>query len=858
MTITRVLLTLTLTWLWCLTDIGLSFGQQPTVYRDRVAPNWIGMDGRFWYRVTMGARKAEFVYVDPADGSRTPAIDHESVADQLSEKLSQKFDANNLPFSKLEYSKDGRQIVLAGRVGRWTLDVASQKLSRLEEVAKPSSSWFLPPRRSRDKGGDVYFAFRNSLAANVDLLWMERSSGMTKYHTVGPGKTIEQHTFDGHVWVVQIDDKVLAAFEVTESDHKFDLTQQGIDDLAKRTARPSPRRRRKRPQSDSTSPDGSMSIKVNNHNLWMVKMPSGEGNVDIQLTTDATSENSFQKDASRSRLVEMQYTRPDPPADSPDVRWSPDGKHFVAFQTTKVMERRVHYIQSTPSKQTDPRLESYPYAKPGDPLPIARPRLFGNDAREISVSTQLMSNPFKLQFLKWSDDGSRFFLLYNERGHQALRVLAVSALDGSVNAVVNETSDTFIQYSSNGKFELEWLPGDQLLWASERTGWNHLYRYDVKTGQVVNAVTSGNWNVRRIERVDSDSGVIWFYAVGIVADQDPYHEHFCRVNLDGTELKVLTEGDGTHEVEFSPDRTFFLDRFSRVDMAAVTEYRSAEDGRLITELEVGDASEIVKSRGSLPIRFTAKGRDGETDIWGIIHLPRYFDPNEHYPIVENIYAGPHDHHVPKAFRTRYRHQHEIADTGTIVVQIDGMGTAWRSKKFHDVCYQNLRDAGFPDRILWIRAAAKKHPYMDTSRVGIYGGSAGGQNALGALLWHGTFYKAAVADCGCHDNRMDKLWWNEQWMGWPVDEHYISNSNTENAHLLQGHLMLVVGEMDRNVDPASTTQVVSKLIQARKDFEFLLMPGVGHGACERPYASRKRARFLAEHLAARDSSQDSEQ
>jgi dipeptidyl aminopeptidase/acylaminoacyl peptidase len=176
-----------------------------------------------------------------------------------------------------------------------------------------------------------------------------------------------------------------------------------------------------------------------------------------------------------------------------------------------------------------------------------------------------------------------------------------------------------------------------------------------------------------------------------------------------------------------------------------------------------------------------------------------------------------------------------------------MGTAWRSKKFHDVCYKNLRDAGFTDRILWMKAAAKKYPWMDTSRVGIYGGSAGGQNAMGALLWHGTFYKAAVADCGCHDNRMDKLWWNEQWMGWPVDEHYVTNSSTENAHLLQGHLMLVVGEMDRNVDPASTTQVVSKLIAASKDFEFLLMPGVGHGACERPYARQKRARFFAEHL-----------
>jgi dipeptidyl aminopeptidase/acylaminoacyl peptidase len=215
--------------------------------------------------------------------------------------------------------------------------------------------------------------------------------------------------------------------------------------------------------------------------------------------------------------------------------------------------------------------------------------------------------------------------------------------------------------------------------------------------------------------------------------------------------------------------------------------------------------------------------------------------------VENIYAGPHDHHVPKAFRSAYRHQQQLTDRGMIVVQIDGMGTAWRSKTFHDVCFKNLRDAGFPDRIAWMQAAAEQYPAMNLERVGIYGGSAGGQNALAALLWHGTFYKAAVADCGCHDNRLDKLWWNEQWMGWPVGEQYAASSNIDHAWRLHGKLLLVVGEEDRNVDPASTTRTVRALIEAGKDFDFLLMPGVGHGACEKPYAAKRRADFLVRHL-----------
>jgi len=190
---------------------------------------------------------------------------------------------------------------------------------------------------------------------------------------------------------------------------------------------------------------------------------------------------------------------------------------------------------------------------------------------------------------------------------------------------------------------------------------------------------------------------------------------------------------------------------------------------------------------------------------------------------------------------------EMAELGLILVQIDGMGTSNRSKSFHDVCWKNLIDAGFPDRILWMKAAAKRHPAMDLSRVGIYGGSAGGQNALGALLNHGDFYQVAVADCGCHDNRMDKIWWNELFMGWPVGPEYEEQSNVTNAHKLQGRLLLIVGELDDNVDPSSTMQVVNALIQANKDFEMLVVPGSHHGAAGTPYGARRQRDFLARHL-----------
>ncbi|MEZ6132330.1 MAG: prolyl oligopeptidase family serine peptidase [Planctomycetaceae bacterium] len=829
------------------------FAQAPRVYRDRVDAHWFPGDAGFWYRVDLADGQREFLLVDTEAGTRRPAFDHEKVAVAMSEASGTNVSSMRLPIDALQFNDNRSSVLLTGKSGTWTLNLTDHSLQKQNSPGSNVDDvrLFLPHRPSRDRGGDVSMEITNRLSTDLQLIWIDRSGSRKSYGTVAAGKKHNQHTFVGHVWLVQTDDEPLACFEAVDGTNEITLSDATLKTVRRNERSPTSGKREsgRRRIPDQSSPDGRWMPVVINHNLHLKSIDDPDS-APRPVSTDATADFTFRRDASRSRLLEMQYERSDFPEHVPDVRWSPDSNFLLAMQTRRVPERRVQYLVSSPKEQLHPVMESYPYAKPGDAIPNPTPRLFALDEaeiREIPISKTLFPNPFSLRFLKFSDDGLRFWLLYNERGHQVLRVLEVTVTDGAVRAIVDEHSDTFVHYSTAGKLELEWLPDNQLLWASERSGWNHLHRYDLRTGQVLNAVTSGDWNVRRIEHIDRDAGVIWFYAVGIAADQDPYHEHFCKVHFDGSGLQVLTEGDGTHEITWSPDRTFFLDQYSRVDLAPITELRRSNDGSLVTQLEIGDASDVAKAMGRLPERFVASGRDGQTDIWGIIHFPRHFQPDQKYPVVENIYAGPHDYHVPKAFRSSYRHQQQLTDRGLIVVQIDGMGTAWRSKAFHDVCYRNLKDAGFPDRIAWIKAAAEKFPAMDPDRVGIYGGSAGGQNAMAALLWHGTFYKAAVADCGCHDNRMDKLWWNEQWMGWPVDDHYAASSNTVNAHRLQGHLMLVVGEADRNVDPASTTQTVKALIDAGKDFDFLLMPGTGHGACEGPYASKRRADFLFRHL-----------
>jgi dipeptidyl aminopeptidase/acylaminoacyl peptidase len=328
--------------------------------------------------------------------------------------------------------------------------------------------------------------------------------------------------------------------------------------------------------------------------------------------------------------------------------------------------------------------------------------------------------------------------------------------------------------------------------------------------------------------------------------EDPYFIRYYRIGMDGSGLTCLTPDKGMHTAWFSKDAQYFVDTWSQVDVAPQTTLRSAKDGRALMELEKCDLTKLQSLGWIAPETFVAKGRDGQTDIWGVLFRPGNFDPGRKYPVLEYVYAGPGSAYTPKSFRTLYRYHQIIAELGFIVVQSDGMGTSFRSKTFENVCYKNLKDAGFPDRIAWIKALAEKYPFIDVDRAGIFGGSAGGQEAMGAVLFYPEFYKAAYAACGCHDNRMDKIWWNEQWMGYPVDSSYVACSNVENAHLLTRPLMLMVGEMDDNVDPASTMQVVNSLIKAKKEFELVVVPGMNH-TLGGDYGDRKRFDFFVKHL-----------
>lgn len=569
-----------------------------------------------------------------------------------------------------------------------------------------------------------------------------------------------------------------------------------------------------------TSPDGKWTAFIKNDNVYVREVATGK---EKQLSQDGTLSNYY----------------------SSYIQWSPDSKSVVSCRIRPVEKRYVYYVESSPADQAQPKLHKQEYAKPGDELRFKVPCIFEVESgRRLIPSTELFSHQYELSGLMWNADSKAITFEYNERGHKVYRVLEMSVVDGSVRTLIEEKEEKYVNYPRIYRNYLS--DGKRIIWSSERDNYNHLYLYDRATGKPLNQITKGEWYVRGVQQVDEANEVIYFSANGMKKGEDPYLIHYYKINFDGSNLVELTPEEGMHQCWYSSDYKYLVDVYSKVDQAPIAVLRDAKNGKIRMQLDKADISALLANGWKAPEVFSAKGRDGKTDMWGVIYRPSNFDPSKKYPVIEYIYSGPGDQYVPKTFSSYNWWMTSLAELGFIVVQVDGMTTSFRSKEFEEVCYKNLKDAGLPDHIAWIKAAAQKYPYMDIDRVGIFGCSAGGQESTGAVLFHPEFYKAAYSACGCHDNRMDKIWWNELWMGYPVDESYSVCSNVDNAHLLSRPLILVVGELDDNVDPASTMQVANALIKANKDFELVVIPGAHHTMGE-DFGEHKRYDFFVRHL-----------
>jgi dipeptidyl aminopeptidase/acylaminoacyl peptidase len=766
---------------------------------------WIGDTHEFWYPKTVKGG-TEFVLGHSDQGSKSPAFDHEKLAAAISKATGHTYTALNLPFAPTQGRPGARPVVgatprtapLTFLGGTQAIQFGTDGLLYKCELSDYTCTKAGPiPLPAEGRPGSSYDQAQLNPEADLEGPGGDPVDGL-EFQPPAP-----QDGGEGRFEHLQ---RACAQRPPSQS-HEGQRRSQRLGVGSQLLGQLPPE-----PPEVCASFDGKWEAFVQNYNVFLKAV--GSKDPAVPLSFDG-SEGSY-------------YTLR-------SVAWSPDSKKIAAYHTRPGYDREIMYIESSPEDQTQPKHTTIHYQKPGDALDIAYPVLFDVDTKqEIVIDNALFPNPFSLSTPVWWKDSRGFTFEYNQRGHQAYTIIEVDGKTGHTRPLIGETTKTFFYYSNLGpglsagrKYRHDVNDGKEIIWASERDGWEHLYLYDGVTGKVNNQITKGNWLVRNVDYVDDAKREIYFEAGGSVPDQDPYFTQAYRINFDGTGLTRLTDANGMHTITFSEDHKYYVDMWQRVDLAPVAQLRRTEDQKVVMDLDKGDVSALLAAGFKFPEVFVAKGRDGKTDIWGTITRPLNFDPSKKYPVLENIYAGPQGSFVPKTFSPLAPDQ-ALAELGFIVVHIDGMGTSNRWKAFHDVAFKNLGDAGFPDRILWHKAVAAKYPYYDISRVGIFGTSAGGQSSLGGVLFHPEFYKVVVTNSGCHDNRMDKIWWNEQWMGWPLGPQYAASSNVDNAYRLQGKALIIIGEMDSNVDPASSLQVVNALVKAHKHFDMMYIPGQNHG------------------------------
>ena len=590
------------------------------------------------------------------------------------------------------------------------------------------------------------------------------------------------------------------------------------------------------------SPNKRWAAYVNDYNLYLRDTVTG---TTLQLTNDGATNWDYATPLPSLRVMTDQQTEnvKQPAA----VFWSPDSSKLITYRIDSRNSGRFTSLQFVPPGQLRPRAFNYVYPLPGEVLAKASPIIFDiQSGKRIDVANAAIELPFQDgPGFEWFPDSKSFYYDYDERGYKAKELRIVDAVTGEQKVVVREQSDalldpgeTFFRFTESNA---------EILWASERDGWNHLYLYSRKTGQLENQITQGPWVVRQIEHIDEKGRRVYFLANGREKNEDPYLTHLYSIGFDGKGLQLLTAENANHSVSISPDGTFFVDNYSRADLPGQAVLRRCKDGSEVRVLEKTDSSELEKTGWKFTEPFAGKAADGSTDIYGLIWRPSNFDPAKKYPTVEYVYTGPQAFFVPKSFGGALWLQ-SVAELGFVVVMVDGRGTTGRSRAFHQFSYHNL-GGSFEDHVALIKQIAARYPYMDATRVGVFGTSAGGYGAAHAMLAFPEFYKVGITTSGDHDARLDKAWWNEAYQGYPVSDDYAAQSNVTMAGRLEGHLLIEHGDIDDNVHPVETMRFVDALMKANKDFDMLLVPNMYHGESGEHalYLVRRRWDYLVEHL-----------
>lgn len=594
-------------------------------------------------------------------------------------------------------------------------------------------------------------------------------------------------------------------------------------------------------QMEAKSPDGKWIAYTENYNLYIKSTVDGTVK---QLSTRGVKNFEYGSYYGWSDIIEGENgERPKRFTAS----WSPDSKYIQSSICDLRFARKMYLINWGVDTLYRGRLLSYYRGSPGDTtvvhlVPIAFEIASGKEIR-LPIPRVAHETGYGFQWLKQSGTG---LIRYNERGFQKGHLIKVDLASQAHTVLFTESFDypTNIDgftYTISGK-------EDKVIITSERSGWKQLYVIDMKTN-AIKPLTTGNYFVNYVLDINEKDGLVYFVASGKEPGRNPYEQYLYSVSLDGKKLKLLTTEHGNHEIALSPNRQFITDVYSTPQLSSKSWLRELKTGKVLEELSKADYAGLLQMKWSVPESFTAIGKDGKTTIYGLLWKPTNFDPSKKYPIVDNSYTGPHGQIVPRTFaRGISVNNQSLAELGFIVMMVDGLGTAGRSKEFHNHSYKRM-GYNLEDHVRSIRQLAKQYPWIDSTRVGIFGHSAGGYDAGHAMVQYPDFYKVAVASSADHDFRMEKAWWPEMYMGWPVDSAYHQQSTITMAGKLKGKLLITHGGIDENVNPSATFKLAEMLVRADKQFDMLIFPSQRHGYTgpQQYYFTKRRWNYFVEHL-----------
>jgi Dipeptidyl aminopeptidases/acylaminoacyl-peptidases len=599
---------------------------------------------------------------------------------------------------------------------------------------------------------------------------------------------------------------------------------------------------------ESVSPDGKRAAFIRTYNLWVRDVATGR---ETQLTTDGAKDFGYATD--NAGWVK---------SDRPVLIWSPDSKKIATFQQD---ERAVGEMYLVNTKVGHPELQAWKYPLPGDSVIAMIQRVVINvdtprvirfqmppDAHRSTLCDHVICRGTEWADVQWYPDGSHIAFVSTSRDHKHEVFRVADAATGSVRDAFREDVATQFE-SGNGMVNWRALPAsNEVIWFSERDDWGQLYLYDLTTGQLKSKITSGEGNVAQLRRVDEKSRTIWFVGNAKERGRDPYFRHFYKIGLDGKGLTLLTPENADHDIALSQSGQYFIDSYSTPEVTPVTVVRDL-NGKSIVTLEKGDITGLRAIRWKAPMPITVKARDGKTDLYGLMYVPTNLDRTKKYPIVNHIYPGPQTGSVGgRSFSPARGDAQALAELGFIVVEIDGMGTPWRSKSFHDAYFGRMGDNTLPDQVAAMKELAARYPWIDLNRAGIYGHSGGGFAAADAMFRYPDFFKVGISEAGNHDQREYEDDWGERYQGLLVrtpdgSDSYAPEANQLLAKNLKGKLLLAHGTMDDNVPPYNTLLVVNELIRANKDFDLILLPNRAHGFGNEPYMVRRRWDYFVKYL-----------